>query len=338
LEELSEVRGALYEARAKWHDIGIELKLPVGTLTAIREDFPHAADCLREMCIIWLKRNDPRPSWVALVKVLESLPVGEGHLAQQLRDKYCQRGEEVIPHIYSTSGTSPPGAVATSQGKDSHEGILGIMTQEKLEEKLEECLRTIQREETFTFTNEETHYLELVKDSGDIQKHVTCCRVLPRENALKLLGTPEGIQRSCDAARKILESRKIASVELPVYISDSIRDHFIQCQSENPGVLVTLHQDESRRFLNFAAKERRMCEQAAEWTKVKAYPYTLDFTKQPYGGRSHFLHISSTWNGYPSDLSKLVDMRKMDDTFREAYLQTSEQEKSHYRVELHVNS
>jgi len=43
------------------------------------------------------------------------------------------------------------------------------------------------------------------------------------------------------------ESRKIVSVELPVYISDSIRDHFIQCQSENPGVLVTLHQDESVR-------------------------------------------------------------------------------------------
>ena len=79
MEDLGEVRGALFEARAKWHDIGIELKLSVGTLNAIREDFPQAADCLKEMCINWLKCIDPRPSWAALVKALESPPVGEGH-------------------------------------------------------------------------------------------------------------------------------------------------------------------------------------------------------------------------------------------------------------------
>jgi len=94
LEDISEVRGTLYEARAKWHDIGIELKLSVGTLNAIREDFPLAADCLKEMCINWLKRINPSPSWAALAKALESPPVGEGHLAQQLRDKYCRGREE----------------------------------------------------------------------------------------------------------------------------------------------------------------------------------------------------------------------------------------------------
>ena len=94
LEDLSEVRGALFEARAKWYDIGIELKVSIGTLNTIREDFPHAAHCLREMCINWLKRIDPSPSWAALAKALESPPVGEGHLAQQLRDKYCRRREE----------------------------------------------------------------------------------------------------------------------------------------------------------------------------------------------------------------------------------------------------
>ena len=35
--------------------------------------------------------------------------------------------------------------------------------------------------------------------------------------------------------------------DLPVYISGSIRDHFIQCQSENPGVLVIVREDESVR-------------------------------------------------------------------------------------------
>ena len=115
LEDLSEVRGALYEARAKWYDIGIELKLSIGTLNTIKEDFPQAAESLREMCIHWLKRIDPRPSWAALTNALESPPVGEGHLAQQLRDKYCPGREEAIPHVYSTAGPSPPGAPPTSQ-------------------------------------------------------------------------------------------------------------------------------------------------------------------------------------------------------------------------------
>ena len=115
LEDLSEVRGALFEARAKWYDIGIELKLSIGTLNTIREDFPQAADGLREMCINWLKCIDPSPSWAALAKALESPPVGEGHLAQQLRDKYC-RGREEITHVHPIPGPSPPGAPPTSQG------------------------------------------------------------------------------------------------------------------------------------------------------------------------------------------------------------------------------
>jgi len=116
LEDLSDVRGALFEARAKWYDIGIELKLSIGTLNTIREDFPQAADCLREMCINWLKRINPSPSWAALAKALESPPVGEGHLAQQLRDKYCRGREEMITRAHPIPGPSPPGAPPTPQG------------------------------------------------------------------------------------------------------------------------------------------------------------------------------------------------------------------------------
>ena len=116
MEDLSEVRGALFEARAKWYDIGIELKLSLGTLNTIRDGFPQAADCLRDMCINWLKRIDPSPSWTALAKALESPPVGEGHLAQQLRDKYCRGREEMITHVHPTPEPSPPGAPPTSQG------------------------------------------------------------------------------------------------------------------------------------------------------------------------------------------------------------------------------
>ena len=100
------MRGSLYEVRAKWYDIGIELKLSTGTLDNIRE-VPHAADCLREMCILWLKREDPNPSWSILTKVLEIPAVGEGHLTQQLRYKYCRERVEMTTHVQLTPWCIP---------------------------------------------------------------------------------------------------------------------------------------------------------------------------------------------------------------------------------------
>ena len=100
LEDLREVRGALYKARAKWYHIGVQLNLSVGKMDAIRLEFIYNNDCFTEMCSHWLRRVDPRPSWAALTKALESPLVGEGHLAQQLRDKYCRGREETLTHIY----------------------------------------------------------------------------------------------------------------------------------------------------------------------------------------------------------------------------------------------
>lgn len=86
--DVKEVRGAIYEARAKWYDTGIELGT-IGTLDAIKESCPNdAGDCLTQMCKIWLKGINPPPSWAALASALESPPVGEEYLAQQLKNKY----------------------------------------------------------------------------------------------------------------------------------------------------------------------------------------------------------------------------------------------------------
>lgn len=126
----------MYEARTKWYDIGIELKLSIGTLDTIREDFNRAADCLREMCIHWLKRTDPNPSWEALTKALKSPPVGEGHLAQQLRDKFCRGGEEMIPHIYSTSQSSLPGVPPNSQGSVNDGSYIICVTSQRQQAKI----------------------------------------------------------------------------------------------------------------------------------------------------------------------------------------------------------
>ena len=81
--------------RANWKNIGIELNIDMGTLNAIETRQNSDPDkCLPEMLDIWLKQVDPLPSWESLAEALESPPIGEGHLAQQiLREKYCQPSE-----------------------------------------------------------------------------------------------------------------------------------------------------------------------------------------------------------------------------------------------------
>ena len=85
-------RSVLYPARANWKNIGIELEVDMGTLNAIEEHCRNNPDkCLPKMLDHWLKQVDPPPSWEALAKALESAPIGEGHLAEQIRQKYCNQ-------------------------------------------------------------------------------------------------------------------------------------------------------------------------------------------------------------------------------------------------------
>ena len=87
---MKNARSALYPARAKWRNIGIELEINIGTLDSIERSFHFDhIECLTRMLDYWLKQTDPLPSWDAIVEALESGPVGEGHLAEQLKKRYC---------------------------------------------------------------------------------------------------------------------------------------------------------------------------------------------------------------------------------------------------------
>ena len=59
---------------------------------------------LLEMLTVWLKCTTPPPAWNILAEALESPPVGERLLAQQLRDKYCPRTEGGTPDGSPTLG------------------------------------------------------------------------------------------------------------------------------------------------------------------------------------------------------------------------------------------
>ena len=88
LSSLLTVRETLYDVRSKWEHIGIELLGKNETDVIKKEKFNNVGDCLTEMLSIYLKRNNPEPSWRSIITALGAKAVGESKLAQDLGQKY----------------------------------------------------------------------------------------------------------------------------------------------------------------------------------------------------------------------------------------------------------
>ena len=86
---LQELMDALYNKVAdKWEPIGIYLQLPMSTLKAIAADCQLDTNkCLMRMLEEWLKKENPFPTWSAIIQALKFL--GEERLATTLREKHC---------------------------------------------------------------------------------------------------------------------------------------------------------------------------------------------------------------------------------------------------------
>ena len=81
ISDLPQVFVAVFDARTKWYDIGLVLKIDAGSLDAIEEDNPRdVQNCLRALLKKWLRRGQPKPTWGALREALESPLVDEGQL------------------------------------------------------------------------------------------------------------------------------------------------------------------------------------------------------------------------------------------------------------------
>ncbi len=74
---------AVYPARVKWYQIGMGLKVDIGTLDAIKEDETSAGKRLLKTLQEWLQ-NGTNCSWAALKKVIESSIVGRKDIAKKL--------------------------------------------------------------------------------------------------------------------------------------------------------------------------------------------------------------------------------------------------------------
>ena len=85
INDLRAVQRAVWDARSKWYDVGVELLISPDTLDAIKENEHYVCEaCFREMLKQWLRRSNPRPTWAELAEALRSPMIGYGHLANKL--------------------------------------------------------------------------------------------------------------------------------------------------------------------------------------------------------------------------------------------------------------
>ena len=96
-KDLKLVNGALFEVRAKWRRIGLELELAPGTLDAIEQAKANPSDRLEAVLVDWLRGATAATTWKQLIDALRSAPVGEIQLAEKLELKYCSPGKKHKP-------------------------------------------------------------------------------------------------------------------------------------------------------------------------------------------------------------------------------------------------
>ena len=86
MNDFDVVVNAIWEARAKWQNIGLALGIPYSDIEVVKKDSPgDAEECFRSVIRLWLTREDPRPTWAALVEVLKSPMVQYGFLAARIQ-------------------------------------------------------------------------------------------------------------------------------------------------------------------------------------------------------------------------------------------------------------
>ena len=92
IDDLREVCNAVWAARNKWYDIGIQLGLKATDLDEIEENYPrNIGKCFSKMLMLWLRGVNPPPTWSAMVDALKIPAVGLGDLAEEVESKFLHQ-------------------------------------------------------------------------------------------------------------------------------------------------------------------------------------------------------------------------------------------------------
>ena len=90
------MQGALWDARCKWYNIGLQLGIAVDKLDVIRDrNLKNADECFTELLSEWLRQGSPQPTWGSIVAVLCSKAVDMPQVALAIKNEYLLGATEV---------------------------------------------------------------------------------------------------------------------------------------------------------------------------------------------------------------------------------------------------
>ena len=116
---MGNVQATLWDARPKWYNIGIQLKMTISDLDSIKiTNMANPDVCFTELLIQWLRRRSPPPTWSAIVKALRSPTVGYSHMADKIQNSDSDtETEQASVSTNSQTSTTDQGASKTAVGK-----------------------------------------------------------------------------------------------------------------------------------------------------------------------------------------------------------------------------
>lgn len=95
ITDLATVLNDIFPCRAKWYNLGVQLRVDVGTLDSFKAQYGDPGDQLREVMRTWLTTSD-NPTWGAMAEALESPVIGEAQLAKKLQQKHYCTGQPPV--------------------------------------------------------------------------------------------------------------------------------------------------------------------------------------------------------------------------------------------------
>ena len=92
ISDLQLVKSELWDARAKWRNLGEALMVSASSVDCIgiqQRDSPD--NCLREMLAEWLRGvGEPPRTWTSIIAALRTPSVDLGAIADDIEQKYCR--------------------------------------------------------------------------------------------------------------------------------------------------------------------------------------------------------------------------------------------------------
>ena len=128
VNDLPVVMEELNDIRVKWYNIGLQLRMSVGTLDAIKEQYNDPSHCLREALKTWLKTCPSHPTWNNIIDALRSSTVGEVRLAAELEQKYCST-QDASTHHHAPPLPSQPDTQTTPPQQSQSKALPVSMSQ-----------------------------------------------------------------------------------------------------------------------------------------------------------------------------------------------------------------